>query len=40
MRPADPTRYRTGAYWMGLLGSIALPFAAPAINLAIVMGRI
>jgi hypothetical protein len=40
MRPADPTRYRAGAYLMGLLGSIALPFAVPAINLAIVMGRI
>jgi hypothetical protein len=38
MRPADPARYRARAYRLGLLGSIALPFAVPAINLAMVIG--
>lgn len=39
MRPADPARYRAHACRLGLLGSIALPFALPAINLAMVLGR-
>jgi hypothetical protein len=39
LRPADPSLYRTSAYRLGLIGSIALPFAVPAINLAMVIGR-
>ena len=40
MRPADPARYRNHAWRLGLLGSITLPFAVPAINLAMVIGRV
>ena len=40
LRPADPSHYRANAYLLGLLGSLALPFAAPAINLAMVIGQV
>ena len=39
LRPTDPTGYRTRAWRLGLLGSVALPFAVPAIKLATVIGR-
>jgi hypothetical protein len=38
LRPPDPTAFRKSAYALGLWGSVALPFAFPAINLAIMIG--
>ncbi|HZZ36545.1 MAG TPA: hypothetical protein VFE03_12525 [Caulobacteraceae bacterium] len=38
MRPAEPERYRKTAFALGFWGSIALPFAFPAIILAMLIG--
>jgi hypothetical protein len=38
LRPADPARYRARAWPLGLWGSVALPFAFPLINLALLIG--
>jgi hypothetical protein len=37
LRPADPTLFRETAYRMGFWGSVAAPFAFPAINLALLL---
>lgn len=34
VKPPDATRFRRTAFGMGLWGSLALPFAFPAVNLA------
>lgn len=34
LKPADPARYRSTAFAMGLWGSIALPFLFPLVNLS------
>jgi len=38
LKPADPTSFRRSAYPLGLWSSIALPFAFPAIYLAMLIG--
>jgi hypothetical protein len=37
MKPADPARFRSAAYRMGLAGSVALPFLFPLGNLALLI---
>jgi len=37
LRPADPARYRARAWPLGLWGSVALPFAFPLLNLALLI---
>lgn len=38
LRPSDPSRFRRAAFAMGFWGSLALPFAFPAANLALLIG--
>jgi hypothetical protein len=39
VNPSDAERYRRTAYAMGFWASVALPFAFPAINLALLLGQ-
>jgi hypothetical protein len=39
LKPADPGVLGKSAYALGLWGSVALPFAFPAINLALMIGN-
>ena len=39
LRPADTDQFRKSAYALGFWGSIAVPFIAPALNLAVLIGN-
>ncbi len=39
LKPADPTAFRKSAYALGFWGSLALPFAFPLVNVAMLIGN-